>query len=107
MNGGIKAFLERMPNVENLVVHVKMDEYQPWQGVKKFNKDFDGQLGGEPPIIEARSVILIVDIALIKRGRNIQAVNEIIFWNIPWTYLVALETIARAHRERQHRKGCI
>jgi hypothetical protein len=78
MNGGIKVFLESMPNVESLVVHAKMDEYQLWQGVKKFNRDFDGQLGGEPPI-EARAVILIVDIALIKRGWNIQAVNEIIF----------------------------
>jgi hypothetical protein len=78
MNGGIKAFLKSMPNVESLVVHAKMDEYQRWQGVEKFNRDFDVRLGGEPPI-EARAVILIVDIALIKRGRNIQAVNEIIF----------------------------
>jgi tetratricopeptide (TPR) repeat protein len=70
---------------------------------KKFNRDFDGQLGGEPPA-EARAVILIVDIALIKRGWNIQAVDEIIFWNIPWTYSAALETITRAYRGGQLHK---
>jgi hypothetical protein len=42
INGGTKAFLEHIPDVEILVVHAKMDEYQPWQAVKKFTGDIEG-----------------------------------------------------------------
>ena len=42
--------------------------YQRWQAVKKFNRDFDGQLGGEPST-EARAVILPLSfiVSLLKR----------------------------------------